>query len=587
MKPTWDEALGRIARQIGKITKVKIDASEFVLAPKPELGDIALACFRFAGKKGEKPAEIAKNLAESLSDFDGIAKATATGPYLNITLKITEMLPRLLKEAKNNADAFGETDSLKKQTILFEYANPNTHKEIHVGHLRNFILGASLVHLFRRAGARVIPVSYINDVGTNVAKCLWRLVTAHGFNVKKFSSDDVDALVDKVPIEKHTAQYLGQIYSDATRAIEEDEKLKEKVSFVHNALESHDPAWEALWKETRKWSMDELTEIISELGVRIERQFFESECLDRSQEIVKHLEKEGIAKESQGAVLIDMEEQKLGMMLLRKSDGSLLYAAKDLALAELKAREYPEFTQSIVLVDERQSLAMRQLAEALKRMGYGKPYDYLGYELVTLPEGAMSSRKGNIITFQAFRDMVVEAARAATAERHGGDWDDERIATAARVSAAAGIKYAIVKQDPNKVIVFDVAKALSFEGDTGPYIQYAATRLGSILKKSGWSLGFQPNLDFSGLVENCERQLVVRVAQFADVVRRAASEAKPSLVAQWCFSLAQEVNAFYRDVPVLEAPQGVKEARLQLALLARHALTHGLDLLGIPTPEEM
>ncbi|MBU1629740.1 arginine--tRNA ligase [Patescibacteria group bacterium] len=587
MSITWDAVLGRLAGHISEIMKSTVEVSDFVLPPKPELGDVALGCFRLAEAHGKNPAEIAEELAGALADFEGVAKAAAAGPYLNITFKLTEILPRLLKEAKENGDAFGQSDALGKQTILFEYANPNTHKEIHVGHLRNFILGASLVHLFRRAGSRVIPVSYINDVGTHVAKCLWLLVTKHGFDAKTFSSDDVDSLVDAVPLENHTAQYLGQVYGEATSAMEEDESVKDQVSFVHNALENHDPQWEALWQETRKWSMDELTEIFDELGVRIERQYFESECLDRSQEIVNQLEKDGIAKLSEGAVLIDMEEKKLGMMLLRKSDGSLLYAAKDLALAELKAQEYPEFTQSLVLVDERQSLAMRQLDEALKRIGYGKPYGYLGYELVTLPEGAMSSRKGNIITFQAFRDMVVEAAEAATRERHEKDWDEERISAAAKMLAAAGIKYAIVKQDPNKVIVFDIKKALSFEGDTGPYIQYAATRLGSILKKSGWSLGFQPELDFSGLQSDQERKLAVCIAQFADVVRRAALEAKPSLVARWCLALAQEVNAFYRDVPVLDAPPAIKDARLQLILLARHALVHGLDLLGIPTPEEM
>jgi len=151
----------------------------------------------------------------------------------------------------------------------------------------------------------------------------------------------------------------------------------------------------------------------------------------------------------------------------------------------------------------------------------------------------------------------------------------------------AGIKYTMLKQDPEKQIVFDITKALSFDGDTGPYIQYSVTRLSSILKKVGLNVGFRPDVDCEGLTMEQERRLVLRVAQFVDVVRRAASETKPSLIAQWCFGMAQDINAFYRDVPVLDAPFGVKQARIQLILLARHALVHGLDLLGIPVPEEM
>jgi len=588
MKPTWDVVLEHLARRIGDAAGTTIDHTELVTPPKPDLGDVAFGCFRLAKMRGKAPAEIATELVGKLSGSDvSIESVSAAGPYMNIKLKVASLLPRLLAEAKEAGDAFGETEALDGQTILFEYANPNTHKEIHVGHLRNFILGASLVRILRRAGARVIPVSYINDIGTHVAKCLWRLVTSHGYDVRTFSEEDVETLVDKVALKDHTARYLGQVYSDATHAMEEDLLAQELVSFVHNKLEAHDTAWEELWRETRRWSMDELTSIFDELGVHIERQYFDSDCVDRAHEILKTLEAQGIAIMSQGALLIDMEEQKLGMMLLRKTDGSLLYAAKDLALAEIKAHEYPDFTQSLVLVDERQSLAFRQLAEALKRIGYGKPYDYLGYELVTLPEGAMSSRKGNIITFQAFRDMVVASSRAATLERHEKEWNEGKITYTSWALAMAGLKYATLKQDPEKMIVFDVQKALSFDGDTGPYIQYAATRLASILKKAAWTAGFQPEMECDGLTTDQERRVVMRVAQFSDIVRRAASETKPSLLAQWCFGMAQDVNAFYRDVPVLDAPFGVKQARLQLVFLARHALVHGLDLLGIPVPEEM
>ncbi len=585
---TWEAILSHIARRLSEVAETPVNASEIVIPPTSEVGDVAFGCFKLAKTLGKSPAELAIQLAEKLTGTDvTIASAVAAGPYVNFRLHLPSLMQRVVAEAATQGEAFGQNDSRKSETILFEYANPNTHKEIHVGHLRNFILGASLVRILRRSGANVIPVSYINDIGTHVAKCLWQLVTSQGVLIEGFGMAQVDAVIDAVPLEKHSARYLGQVYADATKALEEKSEEKQaQVSAVHAALEGHDPAWEALWRETKRWCMDEMAQIFDELGVRIERQYFDSECVDRAHAILNQLEAKGIAQMSQGALVIDMEAEKLGFMLLRKSDGSLLYAAKDLALAELKLHEYPALQQSLVLVDVRQSLNFRQLAEALKRMGVHQSFGYLGYELVTLPEGAMSSRKGNIITFHSFRDTVIEQAKSTTVARHV-DWNEGKVEYTAWCLAQAGMKYGMLKQDPEKPITFDIKAALAFDGDTGPYIQYAVTRLGSILKKANVTDTLQSDLDFSGLSENAERALLVRIAQFTEMCRRAAREMKPSIVSQWCFALAQDVNAFYRDVPVMDAAFGIKQARLQLVMLARRTLIQGLDLLGIAVPEEM
>ena len=585
---TWEAIVSHVARRLSEVSETPVQASEIVIPPTSDVGDLAFSCFKLAKALGVSPAEIAVQLAQKLTGTDvTIASAEAAGPYINFRLHLPSLMQRVVAEADAQGEALGQNDSRKGETILFEYANPNTHKEIHVGHLRNFILGASLVRILRRSGATVIPVSYINDIGTHVAKCLWQLVTSQGISIQGFGMAQVDAVIDAVPLEHHSARYLGQVYADATKALEEKSEEKQaQVSAVHAALEGHDPAWEALWRETKRWCMDEMAHIFDELGVRIERQYFDSECVDRAHAILNQLEAKGIAHLSQGALVIDMEPEKLGFMLLRKSDGSLLYAAKDLALAELKLHEYPSLQQSLVLVDVRQSLNFRQLAEALKRMGVHQSFGYLGYELVTLPEGAMSSRKGNIITFHSFRDTVIEQAKASTVSRHA-DWNEGKVAYTAWCLAQAGMKYGMLKQDPEKTITFDVKAALAFDGDTGPYIQYAVTRLGSILKKANVVDQLQSDLDFSGLNERTERALLVRIAQFTDMCRRAAREMKPSIVSQWCFSLAQDVNAFYRDVPVMDAAFGIKQARLQLVILARRTLIQGLDLLGIAVPEEM
>jgi arginyl-tRNA synthetase len=359
---------------------------------------------------------------------------------------------------------------------------------------------------------------------------------------------------------------------------------KEKTSAVLLALESKDPVWTKLWLETRRWSLVEFSELFDELGVQIERQYLESEVVDEGQKMVDDLLQKGVAKESQGAIVVDLEDKKMGVFLIRKSDGTSLYATKDLALAYLKHREYPKLDRSIVLVDSRQSLYFRQLFETLKMMGYPVATEHVGYEFVTLKSGAMSSREGNVVTYQSFRDELLKKTREETLKRHA-DWNEGKIHYASWALAMAAVKFGMLRQDPEKIFTFDLEQALSFEGDTGPYVQYAAVRLGSILKKAGGAP--VDGVDFSALKEPSEKQLALALARFEDVVRKAAHELSPGMIAQWCVETAQLSNAFYRDVKVVDAPEPERSARLRLVQATRTVLSQGLEILGIPVPEEM
>ncbi|MEN9558155.1 MAG: arginine--tRNA ligase [Candidatus Parcubacteria bacterium] len=318
----------------------------------------------------------------------------------------------------------------------------------------------------------------------------------------------------------------------------------------------------------------------------IDRQYFESEVVDEGQRIVDDLLKKGVAKESQGAIVVDLEEKKLGVFLIRKSDGTSLYATKDLALAYLKQREYPALDRSILVVDNRQSLYFNQLFETLKQMGYPVALEHVGFEFVTLKSGAMSSREGNVVTYQSFRDEVLAKTRRETQTRHE-DWPEEKRERMARAIAMAGLMFGMLRQDADRVFTFDVEQALSFEGDTGPYVQYAAVRLSSILRKAAASP--EAASAEEGIAEPiaAEKALALVLAQFEDVCRRAAKELRPSIIAQWCVTAAQASNAFYRDVPVLDAPSPAREARLALVAAAHDVLVEALGLLGIPVPEEM
>ncbi len=605
----WSDLKLRLASRVSELSGATVTPEDFVLPPKPEMGDMAVGCFKLAKAMGKNPAEVAKTLAGSFGSADGVT-AKAEGPFLNFILDPSVFIAGVVEDV-DSAGAFGASTEGKGKMVMVEYAQPNTHKEMHVGHLRNLVLGASLVRILRHAGWSVIPASYHGDVGAHVAKCLYRIVAKADRSPADLKEKDVDAILAGLPIEQHNGEYLGRMYTEATREIGEDvmmspvqnapgdpswksefdrkaehrQAIKQAVSLVQQALESHHPAWEKLWLATRQWSLDEMAMLFKELDVNIDRPYLESEVVDEGQKIVDGLIKKGVAKESQGAIVVDLEEKKLGIFLIRKSDGTSLYATKDLALAYLKQKEYPKLDRSILLVDNRQSLYFQQLFETLKQMGYRVPLEHVGYEFVTLKSGAMSSREGNIVTYQEFRDEVVAKTRTETKKRHE-DWSDEQVNGMAWAIAKSGIMFGMLRQDSEKIFTFDIDQALSFEGDTGPYVQYAAVRLGSILKKA--EQGTTPaDLDGDASSHPAEKALALALARYEDVCVRAARELRPGIIAQWCVETAHLSNAFYRDVPVLTVPEPVRSSRLGLVRAAHDVLSQGLGMLGIPVPDEM
>ncbi|MEA3249849.1 MAG: arginine--tRNA ligase [Patescibacteria group bacterium] len=553
-----------------------VSVGDLVEPPQKDMGDLAYPCFALAedlsktlsGAEGKKsPADIAKEVALKIEASSLIESAHAVGPYVNFRLERSAFSAEVVGDVLGAADGYGKTDDGNERLII-EYGQPNTHKEVHVGHLRNLFLGLSVVRMQQSVGNTVIPVNYIGDVGAHVAKCLWAY--------KKYHEDET-------PEPGREGKFLGGIYTEASQRIEEDESLKEEVSEVQRVLEAGDSEWTELWKKTRQWSLDEMDNIFEELGCDFTRTYLESEVEGPGKKLVKELLDKGTANRSQGAIIMDFESEGLGVFLLLKSDGSALYATKELALARLKFEEY-EADASIHVVDVRQSLYFRQFFRTLQIMGFDKRMVHLSYDFVTLKDGAMSSRKGNVITYGEFRDEIVRRAAEETRRRHT-EWDDKRISATAWIISEGAMKFSMLKQDNDRPIVFDIDSALSFDGFTGPYVQYAHARMSSILGKveESWSLGVKEYSDFTPE----EFEVLRRVAVFPEIVSDAAREFRPSLVAQYAFELAQEASAFYRDVPVLNAVPDDRERRLAIVRAVRSTLARALFLLGIEAPEEM
>jgi arginyl-tRNA synthetase len=545
------------------------DAGMLEKPPQKEMGDFAFPCFALSKALKKAPQIIAQEVAARVTTGGFIASASALGPYVNITLDKAMLTESLLREVLGAPDAYGSAKpGSSGRTVMIEYGSLNTHKEFHVGHLRNIVLGLAVENLARVAGDRVIPVSYIGDIGAHVAKCLWAYRTFH--------KDDV--------LPENKGKYLGGIYSEATRRVEEDETLKEAIADVQRKLEARDPEWQSLWEVTRQWCLDELNAAFFGLGVKFERMYFESEVEQPGKDLVADLRKKGIAKEGErGATIVDLETpEDLGVFLVLKGDGAALYSTKELALAQLKQKEFGAIDESIHVVDARQSLYFKQFFATLKRLGFTQAMTHLSYEFVTLKEGAMSSRKGNIVPYEDFRDEMIRRTGEESRSRHE-DWDAARVKEAAWTVAEGALKFGMLKQDVDRAIVFDLDEALSFEGFTGPYLQYAHARMASILQKAGKDA---PTA-MDGTDDQAEYDVLRVAADFPQVVADAAAQHRPSLLAQFLFEFAQAANAFYRDVPVLTAPPEDRARRLAIVRALKATLKNGLALLGIRSPEEM
>lgn len=564
IKKVKDQILDMVAKAVDR----EVDKSqlEITVPPDSEMGDFAVPCFYLAKLLMRSPNQIADDLKKKIHPAGSIKSVQNMGPYLNFTINPGVFGKKVITEIRRKKVAYGAL-KLGREKIMIEYSQPNTHKEFHIGHIRNVAVGNSLVNICKQVGYKVIPVNYIGDIGSHVAKCLWAL--------KKFHDGE------KLPANK--GKFLGQIYSEAVQKVEANPEYKKEADEVLQKLENGDKEWLALWKKTRQWSLDEFDKIYTILNAKFDHIFYESEVEKPGKKIVHELLEKGVAEKSEGAVIIDLEKYDLKKFLLLKSDGSTLYATKDIALAQLKFKKY-KIDKSIVVVDARQSFYFQQLFKTLNIIGFNKEMVHVPYEFVTLKNGAMSSRAGNVVLFEDFYSQVTSIARVETKKRHP-DWSDKKTNDTAEKIALAAIKFNMLKVGNNNVIVFDIDEALSFDGFSGPYLQYTCSRISSVLKKAGsFSIS---DTNYAKLNSDIEKELILKLAEFPEAVKEAAESYQPSEITKYLFDLARLFSNFYQKMPILNSEEATKKARLALVGAVYQALTNGLGLLGIEPLNEM
>ena len=551
-------------------------ASHWGVPPRTEMGHHCLGCFFLAAKLKNSPKNIAKSLAARWSDKKGVRSVSAEGPYLNFVFTSDYLGESILAPLLRGGIPHPGTPS-RPQKIMFEYSQPNTHKTLHVGHMRNLCLGNALTKILAYMGDEVVTATYPGDVGTHVAKCLWYL--------KKFVKDEEYPEIDK-------GDWLGEIYTRAVTAYSQENSKGEHGAELTEILKQicrREGEYYSLWRETRQWSINLMKKSYDWAGVDFDHWFWESEVDAPSLAWAQKLHGEGVLVEDQGAVGMDLRDEKLGFCILIKKDGTGLYATKDVELARVKLEKFG-VDQNIYLVDNRQSRHFRQVFAILKKLGVddGDRCRHLEYEMVELPTGPMSSRLGNII---AVSDLIGKMEEKIIRDYLGkyleGDepWDSEEMKRTATIVANGAIKYGMVRIDNNRKIIFQMEEWLKLDGETGPYLQYTCARIQSLKRKLG-EVGTNPA--WNELREDCEVDLIVSLGEFPGVLERCARQFKTMPLCAYLYELAKAFNSFYARCPVGKAEtRALGQARLALAEAVGTTLKKGLSLLGISVPERM
>jgi arginyl-tRNA synthetase len=524
------------------------------------------------------PRIIANEIAEKVRTVGMIKEARATGPYVNFYADWDRMNISVLQQISDLGEDFGRAKEGKGK-VMVEFAHPNTHKAFHIGHVRNISYGESLSRILEASGHKVVRVNYQGDIGPHVAKCLWGFMKLH----------------KGVAPKKDKGRWLGSVYAEASAKFKASKKVEKEVEGINNKLYARDKETLAAWKKTRSWSLGYFDDIYKDFGAKFNRLYFESEVEKSGTKKALELLQKKIAKKSDGAVIIDMNADGLGVFVLLTKEGNPLYSAKDLGLAELQWKENrPE--KIIHVVGSEQKHYFQQLFRALelsKSPAAGREM-HLSYELVNLPTGKMKSREGNVVLYEDIKEEMLSLASAEAKKKNKGI-SRKQLGKIAKQVGLGAIKFWMLNTGPDKVIVFDPKKAASFDENSGPYVQYAYTRACSILSKSKGTKKREKVAttlkSITGamgmLKEEKELALIRLLNEFPDTVELAAKNMHPHVIAGYASRLAMAFNDFYETVPVLKADDDTKKARLVLVDAVRTVLKNSLRLLGMDAPEKM
>ncbi|MBD3355426.1 arginine--tRNA ligase [Candidatus Woesearchaeota archaeon] len=564
-----NKAKKEIINLLKKETRLKDISLE---VPKdPEHGDYAFPCFQLSKNMKKNPVEIAKELSKTLKPKKLIKEIKEAGPYINFYIDKQELAKSTIKNILSKKENYGRSKP-KKEKIMVEFVSPNTNKSLHLGHVRNGILGESVSNIIEFSGSKVIRTCLNNDKGTGMTEAMLGYELFHKGETPSSQKLKPD-------------HFVAQCYVDFKNEEKDNPDLKEKVQQTVKRWEEKDKKTRELWKKLTGWVYKGYKQTYKEMGFEFDKRYFESKIYKKGKDIVKKGLKKGIFVKEEKAVKAKLEKYNLPDKVLIKSDGTSLYMTQDLYLAKLKYEDF-KIDKSIYVVASEQDNHFMQLFKILEllKLKTAKENIHLSYGLVNLPQGRMKSREGNIVDADDLIKEMKKLAKKEIKKRHK-DISKKEIEKRAKNIAMGAIKFYMLKFDNVTSFTYDPEESLSFEGETGPYVQYAHARISSILKK--YNKKIPKKINYSLLNTDDDKKLIFLLSKFPEEVENAAESYKPHLLARYLLDLSQAFNEFYHECPILQSDEDTKTARLNLILSVQQVLKNGLNLLGIEAPEAM
>lgn len=515
------------------------------------------------------PRQISEIFLEQAQLPSFVEKAEIAGPgFINFFLS-TEALASQI-QAQELDDRLGVPQMGEGKTVVLDYSSPNVAKPMHIGHIRSTVIGNAIDRLYRFLGYRVIADNHLGDWGTQFGLMLV------GYR----------AFLNEEALEQDPIGELERIYVASYNRSKEDETWREKAKQELVKLQRGDEENRRLWKMFVDLSIQEFNKIYKRLDVRFDLYRGESFYNDRLPKMIEKLEAAQLAKESDGALIVDLEEEGLPICIVRKSDGGYNYATTDLATVEARLEEFaPE--RIVYVTDERQQLHFKQFFTIAKKLGMEANLVHVWFGLMRLPEATFSTREGNVIKLADLLDeaeaRALEMVKASSPNMP--ETDQKELARAIGIGA---IKYTDLSQNPQSLVTFTWEKALNMEGNSAPYLQYAYARISSVSDKYAAQFPDKSLQNYSIQIKHpLERRIALKISRFPAAVRSAANLYRPNILADYLYELAQIYSSFYQNVPFLKAEEGVRESRIRICQITASVLRQGLNLLGIETPERI
>ena len=558
-----------LARETG------LDAKELLYKietpPDRKMGDYAFPTFMLAKTMRKNPAIIAQELKEKLSDVEGVREIAVAGPYLNFFIDTTALAENVLKAVLEEGDRFGSSDMGKGKTTIVEYSSPNIAKPFHIGHIRTTIIGDSIKRIYKHLGYNVEAINHLGDYGTQF-----------GMMIEAYKRWGDDEIIEKDPIPE-----LVKLYVRINQEAETNKELLDNSREWFRKLENGDEEAVALWQWFRDLSLDEFKRVYDMLDVEFDSYRGESYYSDLMLKAVDEIKEKGLHIEDQGAQIINLDKYNLPPAIIIKSDGSTIYLTRDIATAIFRKDTY-DFYKNIYVVGSQQNLHFQQLKAILKEMGHDWADDcvHVPFGMVSLPEGTLSTRRGKVVYLEDVLNRATEKVDDILREREekNGYTMENREELARQVGIGA-VKFQELFNQRIKDYVFDWDRTLSFDGETGPYVQYTHARMHSLLEKGN----FDPSkeVDVKALSLDDEKELLQQLYGFNQVIVDSHEKYEPYLVTRYITECAKTFNKYYTNTPILVDDEEVKNARLLLVYGVKNMIKIGLYLLGIEAPNKM